>query len=206
MLEHISFRHLTDYADNRLQDPHLSQQINDHLEKCDICRQALSIVLRIGQTAAQLESPQPAQNLIERVLKATRRTQTLQFRQQSLAHSPPTVLHDSRIAALAAGVRGGSKDCEMLFTFDRFDLHLSIIHSAELDSFTLRGQLMVSEPAEEELEGNQIDLLMEQAQIRTVLTDQLGCFRISNLKSGEYGLRVITDIVESVIDHIIIQN
>lgn len=206
MLEHISFRLLIDYAYNRLENQQLSQQVEEHLDECDICRQALSIAWQIGQTAAQSEGQEPSNSLIERVLKAARRVQNVQSGQRSLPQIEPTLLHDSRVAALPAGVRGGSKERELLFTFEHFELHLSIVQGDESSGYTLWGQLLVDELVEVELEGNQVDLLVDESSIRTVLTDQLGCFRISNLKSGVYGLRISTDTVESVVEEIVIQS
>ncbi len=205
-MEHIPFRQLTDYAYNRLQDHQLCQQIRAHVNECAQCRQALAIVWQIAQAAVQADTQAPADALVDRVLKATRRKQQIQAAAHKVTQITPTLLHDSKVAALGVGVRGGSKERELLFAFGRFDLHLSVIHSDEADSYTLWGQLLVGEPVEVELEGNQIDLLENQALVRTVLTDQLGCFRISNLKSGKYGLRVATATVESVVETLLLRN
>lgn len=195
-MEHIPFRQLTDYAYNRSQDQQLCQQIKEHVSECAQCRQALAIGWQIAQAAVHAPPQPPAATLVERVLKAARRQQ----QQQPLAQITPTLLHDSKVAVVTAGVRGGAKERELLFTFGRFDLHLSVIHSDEFDSYTLWGQLLAGEPIEVDLEGNQIDLLEDQATVRTVLTDQLGCFRISNVRGGKYSLRVVTAAVESVVE------
>lgn len=199
-MEHIPFRQLTDYAYNRIQDQQLCQQIKEHVSECAQCRQALAIGWQIAQAAVQAPPQQPAATLVERVCKGALRRRQQQLQQQPLPQISPTLLHDSRVAALTAGVRGGGKEHELLFTFGRFDLHLSVIHSDEFDSYTLWGQLLAGEPIEVDLEGNQIDLLEDQATVRTVLTDQLGCFRISNVRSGKYSLRVVTAAVESVVE------
>jgi len=199
-LEHIPFRQLTDYAYNRIQDQQLCQQIKAHVSECAQCRQALAIGWQVAQAAVHSVPQPPAATLVERVLKGARRKQQQQLQPQPLPQVTPTLLHDSRVAAVTTGVRGGSKERELLFAFGRFDLHLSVIHNDEFDSYTLRGQLLVGEPLAVDLEGNQVDLLENQATARTVLTDQLGCFRISNVRSGTYGLRIVTAAVESVID------
>ena len=205
-MEHIPFRQLIDYAYNRLQDHQLSHQISAHVSECSQCRKALAIVWQIAQTAGQSAPQEPANALIDRVIKATRRKQQQQAQPHNLVQITPTLLHDSKVAAVMAGVRGGVKERELLFAFGRFDLHLSVIHNDESDSYVLWGQLLAAEPIEVDLEGNQIDLLENQLPVRTVLTDQLGCFRISNFKSGKYGLRVVTAAVESVVEPLTLRN
>jgi hypothetical protein len=206
ILAHIPFRQLTDYAYNRLQDHQLRQQIRAHVSECAQCRQALTIAWQIAQAASHSTVQEPADALVDRVIKATHRKQQLQAGQRALTQIAPTLLHDSKVTAVTTGMRGGAKERELLFTFGRFDLHLSIVHSDPADSYTLWGQLLVGEPIEVELEGNQIDLLEEALLVRTVLTDQLGCFRISNVKSGTYGLRVATATVESVVQSLALHN
>lgn len=204
-MDHISFQQLLDYAQNRITDRQKSQEIMQHVNKCAECKNRLIITENVSHAALHhsttqtTEMPSPA--LIESVLKATKRKQQLQAGTHALSQIPATLLHDSKLAA-SVGVRGGGQEHELLFTFDRFDLHLSVIHAEQTESHTLIGQLLSLAMPENDLLGNQIDLLdiASNQPIRKVLTDQLGRFRISNIKSGNYGLRVTTETVVTTVD------
>jgi hypothetical protein len=93
----------------------------------------------------------------------------------------------------------------LLFSFGRLDLHLSMIQTEHSDSYTLLGQLFDMELHLSDLEGSQVDLLQDGLLLRTVLTNNLGCFRMSNLRRGEYGLRITaepgTSTIESLLLH-----
>ena len=199
-LTHISFRQLVDYAYNRLPDQQQCQQIMVHVNACSECRQALAIAWQVAQAASQHAPEAPANAVLARVLKATNRKQRQPAPPDRLAPSAATLVHDSKVAAVTAGMRGSARERELLFSLGRLDLHLSMIQSENPDSYTLLGQLFDTQSQMADLEGSQVDLLADQAPLRTVLTDHLGCFRISNLRQGNYDLRITTEIGTSTID------
>lgn len=199
-LTHIPFRQLVDYAYNRLPDQQQCQQIMVHVNGCSECRQALAIAWQVAQAASQHAPEAPANAVLARVLKATYRKQRQPAPPDRLAPSAATLVHDSKVAAVTAGMRGSARERELLFSLGRLDLHLSMIQSENPDSYTLLGQLFDTQSQMADLEGSQVDLLADQAPLRTVLTDHLGCFRISNLRQGDYGLRITTEIGTSTID------
>ena len=192
-LDHIPVRRLADYACNRIVDRHECQQIMTHVNECPQCRQALAIAWRVAHAATRSIPEAPTAALVDRVLKAAKRKQHQQHRSQPLPQLPATLLHDSQVAAAAAGIRGGAKAREWLFTFGHFDLHLAVSHDDHDEQYTLLGQLLAGEAIMADLESNQIALLAEQQPVRTVLTDDLGRFRLSNLRSGQYDLQITTE-------------
>lgn len=199
-LTHIPFRQLVDYAYNRLPDQQQCQQIMVHVNGCTECRQALAIAWQIAQAATQHTPETPTNALLTRVLKATYRKQRQPTPSSPVATMSATLVHDSKVAAVTAGIRGSARERELLFALGRLDLHLSMIQTEDADSYTLLGQLFDTAAQTADLEGSQIDLLADAAPLRTVLTDHLGCFRISNLRRGDYGLRITAEIGSSTIE------
>ena len=198
-MTHIPFRQLVDYAYNRLPDQQQCQQIMVHVNGCSECRQALAIAWQVAQAASQQITEAPTHALLTRVLKATYRKQR-QPTPSPAAPLPATLIHDSKVGAVTAGIRGNARERELLFSLGRLDLHLSMIQTENTDSYTLLGQLFDTAPQAADLEGSRIDLLADQVPLRTVLADQLGCFRISNLRRGDYGLRITAEMGSSTID------
>ena len=199
MVDHIPVRRLADYACDRIVDHHECQQIMTHVNECPQCRQALAIVWQVAHAATQTPTEAPAPALLDRVLKAAKRKQLQQGRQQPLPQLPATLLHDSQVAAAITGIRGGPKERELLFAFGHFDLHLSINHSEHSEEYTLLGQLFNREAQMVDLESTQIDLLADQQPIRTALTDALGRFRLSNLRGGQYDLQITAERCATVL-------
>lgn len=202
-LTHIPFRQLVNYAYNRLPDRQQCQQIMVHVNACTECRQALAIAWQVAQAATHhvSDAPEmPTNALLTRVLKATYRKQRQPALPSPVAPVPVTLLHDSKVAAVNAGIRGNARERELLFSLGRLDLHLSMIQSENADSYTILGQLFDTAVQTADLEGSQIDLLTDETPLRTVLTDHLGCFRISNLCRGDYGLRITAEMGSSTIE------
>lgn len=199
-LTHIPFRQLVDYAYDRLPDHQQCQQIRVHVNACLECRQALAIAWQVAQAVGHQPPEPPTNALLARVLKATYRKQRQPTTPGPVTPMPATLLHDSKVAAVTAGVRGNARERELLFTSGRLDLHLSVLQPENSDSYTLLGQLFDTATQMADLEGSQIDLLAAQSPVRTVLTDQLGCFRISNLRCGDYSLRITAEIGTSMIE------
>lgn len=197
---HIPFRQLIDYAYNRLPDRQQGQQIREHVNACPECRQALAIAWQVAQAAGHTAPETPAPTLLDRVLKATYRKQRQQTTQPAATPIQATLLLDSKVAAVASGMRGSTHERELLFSLGRLDLHLSMIQGENTDGYTLLGQLFDTAPHMADLEGSQVDLLEGEAPLRTVLTDRLGCFRISNLRRGNYGLRITAETGVSTIN------
>lgn len=200
-MNHIPFHQLTDYACDRIADRRQRQAIMAHVHSCDECRQALAIAWQIAERAQRAMPEQPSPSLVQRVLKAARQQSTNQMATQL----PVVLLHDSKLDAVAQGLRGALQDRELLFTFGRFDLHLSILRADDNDSYTVLGQLLTGEASGCDVEGSRIALLQDGAALRTVLADNLGRFRISRLTEGDYGLHIATDLVETMVESFTVQ-
>jgi hypothetical protein len=200
-VNHIPFHQLTDYACDRIADRQQRQAIMVHVHSCDECRQRLAIAWQIAERAQRTTADQPSPSLVQRVLKAARRQST----NAEAIQLPVVLLHDSKLDAVAPGLRGALRDRELLFAFGRFDLHLSILRADDNDSYTVLGQLLTGEANSCDVEGSRVALLQEGAALRTVLADHLGRFRISRLTEGEYGLHIATAAVETVVESFSIQ-
>jgi len=196
LVEHIPFHQLTDYACDRIADHQLQQLIQAHVKLCSECRQTLAIAWQIAQQARTPTPSQPSPALMQRVLKATRK----HYSAESPAYLPVVLLHDSKLDAVVSDARGVVQDRALLFTFGRFDLHLSILHAEAKESYTLLGQLLTGEQSDSDIEGSCIELQQNGAALRTVLADELGRFRISHLPAGTYALHISTDLVQTVVE------
>lgn len=193
---HISFQKLTDYVADRLTHPHDRQAIAAHIHHCDECRQALAIAIKLSHRRSAEEDNEPPASLIQRVLKATQQ----QVSHKELRHLVATLLYDSKLAAVAPGVRGAMQDRELLFAFGHFDLHLSVVRNDQMDTYTLLGQLMRAEGHEGDIEGSCIELYQEDTRLRTALTDSFGCFRLSRLPKGYYRMTLTVGQLTTTID------
>ncbi len=200
-MEHIPFHQLTDYACDRIVDRQEQQVIREHVNLCGECRQALAIAWQIAQRARTPELQQPSPALMQRVLKATRNYYSAQIPTQL----PIALLHDSKLDGVVPDIRGATQDRELLFSCGRFDLHLSILHAELKESYTLLGQLLTGDNPDCDIEGSCIELHQGGVALRTVLTDDLGRFRISQIPEGEYGLHISTDLVQTVVESFSVQ-
>lgn len=195
-MEHIPFHLLTDYACDRIAEQRVRQMVMAHVNHCAECRQALTIAWQITQRAQVVAPEQPSPSLVQRVLKATRA-----YCAGDVATSvPATLLHDSKLDAALQGIRGALQERELLFTFGSFDLHLSIVHTAATESYTLLGQLMAGETSTCDVEGSRIELRQDETTMRIVLADEIGRFRMSHLPQGDYSLLIATDSLATTVD------
>lgn len=200
-MEHIPFQKLIDYACDRIAERQEEQAIRTHVNLCSECRQALAIAWQIAQRAHTPEVRQPSPALMQRVLKATRNY----YSGQIPTHLPIALLHDSKLDAGVSETRGTTQDRELLFSFGRFDLHISILHTEREESYTLLGQLLTGDHTDCDIEGSCIELHQAGVALRTVLTDDLGRFRISHISEGEYGLQVRTNLVQTFVESLSVQ-
>jgi hypothetical protein len=101
------------------------------------------------------------------------------------------------------GVRGAPRECHLLFSGSTVDADLQIVEDvAATATFTLRGQVLKGGSLPEELEGIELRVIGADGVERRGLTDQLGCFRFSQLAEGIYSLQIVLDshdiLLESV--------
>ncbi len=200
-MEHIPFHQLTDYACDRIADRQEEQAIRAHVNLCSECRQALAIAWQIAQQARTPDVGQPSSALMQRVLKATRN----HYSTQIPTPLPIALLHDSKLDVGLPETRGTTQERELLFSFGRFDLHIAILHAELQESYTLLGQLLTGDHSDCDIEGSRIELQQNRLALRTVLTDNLGRFRISQIPEGEYGLHIRTDLVQTVVESFFVQ-
>ena len=157
----------------------------------------IEVVQNILANLPAEELPSPTTSLINRIVVAFRRQQT---RSTNRPLHTAQLQFDSWSQPAPFGVRGGtSRERQLLFNQNQFDLDLQIIQERETEAFVLRGQLLDAGNMTN-LEGIELHLTEPDGHQSRRLTDEYGRFSFSHCRPGDYKLHVILEEQDIVLE------
>ncbi len=199
-MNHPPFHLLIEYLDGNL-SPEAQQQVEAHLATCGDCQYELVFANRTLDQGGERGPTAPPANLIRRAVAAFRRKQaSLAQRLSTMA----TLQLDNYAQVAPLGARGMVRERQLLYTFDEYDLDLQIDASNPSTAITLRGQILAHTARPTMLEGIPIHLISQQAGPWLRLTDELGYFGISGLKTDTYSLKVVFEDRDVLIERLVL--
>lgn len=165
------------------------QQLNQEADKAKQLENTEDLLANLQDKSMEA----PESSLLDRVTAAFRRKQA---RKSDRPARPAMLQFDSWTLPAPLGVRGGgTRERQLLYSEDEFDLDIQIVKDADSNSFSVRGQLLNDVEAEPELvlQGIELRLFEAEGEQSRRITDEYGRFHFSYCAPGEYSLQVILE-------------
>lgn len=150
---------------------------------------------------ASEEWVEPPPDLLKRVLKSFQKHRS---RMRDRLEQAASLTFDSWTHMAPSGVRGAMQERQVLFSEENLDIDVQTIKEED-GTFTLHGQVLARDRDVAALEGNEVQLLVEDRIWRRVLLDEMGYFRFTLLPPGRYAMRIVLDDRDVRIDPLDIQ-